>query len=983
MERREFLKLVGVTGAGTMTACDQKVGPQALIPYLVPPEDVTPGIPTWYASTCRECPAGCGVHVKTRDGRVIKLEGNPDSPVNQGKLCARGQMATQRLYDPDRLRGPRRIENGEQVEVDWAAGIEQLAEGLRGAGVESGSIVLLTGLETGTRDRFYDEWATAVGATRVVYEPFAHEAVLEANRRVFGRAAVPDYDIAGAEFVISFGADFLGTWVSPVRYGRAWSEMHAFRGVESVRPDGEGVFVAVEPRLSMTASNADEWVAARPGTEHLVALAMANVLGAGDPAAGWTPARAAEATGVDAGTIEHLAELFESKRSLALPGGIGAAHRGATAAAIAVNVLNQAGGAVGDTLQVNVAITGGVPGAYRSMIDLTNRMNSGEVQALLVAHTNPVFSLPPSVGFEDALDQVPFRVSFSSVLDETASHCQLLLPDHTPLESWGDWVPEDGIMSLIQPAMRPVFDTRPTPDVMLDVGRVMAGDEGTPAVEAENWYDYLRSAWSDVAGSEKAWADALKAGGVWQAATTVPTTPTSAAPDDGLDFGPVVFDGPEGDGVFDLVVQPQLAMYDGRLANSPTLQELADPVTTSCWQTWIEVHPDVATGLGVVDGDVVNITSPHGSVTAPVISYAGIRPDTVSMPLGRGHTALGRFAKGGVNPVELLPADVERHAGGPIYQGVRVTLTPTGAWVPPLKHQGSDTQHDREIAQAIPMAKALHVERGHNGDGHGEALTVDRVAEDATPDSPYRWGMAISLDACTGCSACVAACAAENNIPFVGPERVAQSRQMSWIRIERFLESEENGHVRTRHIPMMCQHCGAAPCEPVCPVYATYHNPEGLNVQVYNRCVGTRYCSNNCPYKVRYFNYYTYEWPEPMDRGLNPDVTLREKGVMEKCTYCVQRINAAKNAVRDEDLEAVVPDGFFQTACQQTCPTDAIVFGNLKDPDSQVSKLSRGPLAYSVLEELNTRPASFYLKQVTERTSNDAALEPTGSAMET
>ena len=982
MERREFIKLVGITGAGTVTACDQKVGPQALIPYLVPPEDVTPGIPTWYASTCRECPAGCGVHVKTRDGRVIKVEGNPESPVNQGKLCARGQMATQRLYDPDRLRGPRRVENGNQVEIDWAAGIEQLAEGLDRARGTPGSIVLLTGLETGTRDRFYDEWAEAVGATRVVYEPFAHEAVLEANRRVFGRAAVPAYDIAGAEFVISFGADFLGTWVSPVRYGRAWSEMHAFRGVDAIRPDGEGIFVAVEPRLSMTASNADEWVAARPGTEHLVALAMAHVLGADGPAAGWTPARAAEESGVDAATIERLAELFESKRSLALPGGIGAAHRGATAAAVAVNVLNQAGGAVGDTVQVNGAVTGGVPGAYRTMIELTERMNECQVEALLVAHTNPVFALPPGVGFEAALDHVALRVSFSSVLDETAAHCQLLLPDHTPLESWGDWVPEDGVMSLIQPAMRAVFDTRSTPDVMLDVGRVMAGDEGTPAIDAESWYDYLRSAWSDVAGSEQAWADVLKAGGVWQAATSVSTTSKSVTADEPLDFGPVVFEGAEGDQAFDLVVQPQVAMYDGRSANSPTLQELADPVTTSCWQTWIEVHPDVATGLGVKDGDVVAVTSPHGSVVAPVISYAGIRPDTVSMPLGRGHTAMGRFAKGGVNPVELLPSDVERHAGGPIYQGVRVTLTPTGAWVPPLKHQGSDTQHDREIAQAIPMAEALHAEAAHNGDGHGEILTVDRVVQDSTADSPYRWGMTISLDACTGCNACVAACAAENNIPFVGPERVAKSRQMSWIRIERFLESEENGDVKTRHIPMMCQHCGAAPCEPVCPVYATYHNPEGLNVQVYNRCVGTRYCSNNCPYKVRYFNYYTYEWPEPMNLGLNPDVTLREKGVMEKCTYCVQRINGAKNAVRDEDLDAVVPDGYFQTACQQTCPTDAIVFGNLKDPESRVSKLARGPLAYSVLEELNTRPASFYLKQVTNRTSNGVALEPVGSAVE-
>ncbi|MBA3583319.1 MAG: 4Fe-4S dicluster domain-containing protein, partial [Gemmatimonadetes bacterium] len=444
-----------------------------------------------------------------------------------------------------------------------------------------------------------------------------------------------------------------------------------------------------------------------------------------------------------------------------------------------------------------------------------------------------------------------------------------------------------------------------------------------------------------------------------------------------LDFTPISYEGPGEEDSFFLHVYPQIAMYDGRLANRPWLQELADPATTSCWQTWVEVHPETAEIMGVRSGDVVAVESPYGRVEAPVIVYPGVRRDSVAMPLGRGHTRMGRYAEGrGVNPVELLPPTSDLHSGAFVYQGVRVTVTPTGAWVPTLEQQGSDRQYGREIAQAVPLAEAFRAVDDHHeaGEAQHERLTVDRAIQDADVESPYRWGMAISLDACTGCNACVAACAAENNLPFVGAERVEKSRQMTWIRIERYFEEDAEGALETRHIPMMCQHCGAAPCEPVCPVYATYHNPDGLNVQVYNRCVGTRYCSNNCPYKVRYFNWFTYEWPEPLNWALNPDVLVREKGVMEKCTFCIQRINAAKIEIKKQGPDAVIPEGALKTACQQTCPTDAIVFGNLKDPDSRVARLARGPLAYSVLGELNTRPANFYLKQVTGRARQARAV---------
>ncbi|MDX1661633.1 MAG: molybdopterin dinucleotide binding domain-containing protein, partial [Gemmatimonadota bacterium] len=806
IERREFLKLVGVTGAGTLTACDAKVGPKSLIPYLVPHEEVTPGVPTWYASTCRECPAGCGIHVKTREGRVVKIEGNPESPVNEGKLCARGQAAHQNLYDPDRLVGPKALRDGGYVDIGWEEGIDELARRLRGA--REGSVVLLSGLQTGTRNRLYDEWAEAVGATRMVYEPFAHEALLEGNRRVLGRAVIPSYDLDAADFVISFGADFLETWVSPVKYGREWSRMHVYKEEGGSR----GIFVAVEPRLSMTASNADEWVSAKPGTEYLIALGMANVLGGGGDATEWTPDRVARATGIEASKIEELARRFRDSRSVALPGGISTQHDRATAAAAAVALLNQAGGAIGDTVALFEPVTGGVENSYRNMIGLAERMRAGEVQALLVADANPVYSIPPALEFQEALKQVPFRVSFDPLFTETASWCHLLLPDHTPLESWGDWVPQQGVASLIQPAMRPVRNTRSTPDVMLETYRAVtdtpAASEGEVAgagLDSPDWKTYLREAWRDRAPDRQAWADLLKSGGRWEGATPAGggdgaggTTAGAAATGGAaqaaangerpLDYEPVE-SRPTGGEVFELLVYPHIAMYDGRNANRPWLQELPDPATTSCWQTWVEVNPGVADRLDLEDGDVVRISSDHGEVEAPVIVYAGIREDTVAMPLGRGHHRMGRYADNGTNPVALLPPKAEAASGALVYQGTRVAVEKTGAWVPPLKMQGSDSQHGRELAQSVPMAAALGNGHGddhgddHEEEGahHGEPLTVERVAEDSQEESPYRWGMAISLDACTGCGACVTACMAENNLPFVGPERVAKSRQMQWI----------------------------------------------------------------------------------------------------------------------------------------------------------------------------------------------------------
>ena len=994
LKRRDFFKVLGAGGAGATVAGCSTGEIERLIPYVTPPEEITPGVATWYASTCGECPSGCGVRVRTREGRAVMIEGNPDHPVSRGGLCSRGVSALQGLYNPDRVATPLRAGPNGFEPISWDDASELLAERLSAGGRP----LFLTGSKGPTEQMLLQDLVGSLNGRHVIHDALDDAALREAVNIAFGVNTLPRYDIGAARFLVSFGADFLETWISPVTFAADFARMH---GVD----EGEkGQFVFVGPRLSLTGQNADEWIPAKAGSEAAIALALAGELvRRGADAGPYTEMvaqhsleDAAEAAGVEAEALGALADHFAEGDALALGPGLAGQHEGATAANLAVLILNVAAGSLGQTIHVDAA-PGAATSPYGATGDAIAAMGAGEYGVAVVSGTNPVYSLPPGSGFREAFAGVPFKVAFTTALDETSSLADLVLPDAHPLESWGDSIAAPGTYAVRQPATRPLpmFDSRPMADVLIDTARRIGNDLG-----AGTFHDYLRGAFdawltefgeaAGVVGDPNAlWRTALRTGSVSYADATPSIAalqaPTTAVGFDAPDIG--------GDGELTLLVYPSPRFGDGAHANRPWLLELPDPVSKVMWHSWVEMNPATVDRMGLREGDVVSVATGAGSVEVPVWPYPGIREDAVAIAMGGGHTDYGQFATGnGVNPMGLLNGAADAHSGAVALVSTRATVAATGAWRRLTSNEGSSDQDDRNVTPAVALAALGHAaqeadhaaEGGHGqlqelqeGGGFRPVDTEGRAEDFPLPGSDFgtygedhpRWAMAMDLDKCTGCGACITACQAENNIPWVGEVQATNGREMHWMRLERYYETVDASHsgpVDIRFLPMLCQHCNNAPCEPVCPVFAAYHTPDGLNAQAYNRCVGTRYCANNCPYKVRVFNWYRYTQaiPEPMNWQFNPDVTVRDNGVMEKCTFCVQRIREAGNraAVEGRDIR----DGEVYTACQSVCPSDVITFGNIKDHDSQVAALAEDERTYRVLDALiNTQPAVHYLKKVT------------------
>jgi len=922
--RRGFLKAAGFAFAGAGLAGCSRAPVEKALPYVQQPEGVVAGRAQYYASTCGACPAGCGLLVKVRDGRPIKLEGNPRQAVSRGATCAMGQASILGLYDSLRLKQP--LAAGRQSgwpEVDRAIGarLEELRRS--GAAVRYLSGTVTSRLRQEAIDRFLAQFRNA---RHVMYDAISASAILDAHQETHGARLLPHYRFEKADAIASFDADFLGTWISPVEFARAYAE----RRQATLRAPEPLWHAQFEARFSVTGGKADRRIRIAPGEIRGRLAELAERIARND-------ARGDE-------TAERL--LRARGRSLVVCG-VNDIHT-----QVLANYCNHLLGNYGATVDIERPSLQ-YQGSDRQLAALLEEIRAGEVGALFLDGVNPVAELPEVPG----LERVGLVVSFAGSLDETAERAHYVCPDHHYLEAWTDAEPVSGLVSLTQPAIRPLGATR-------SVVETLAAWSGRPA----RAYDLLRGKYTE------GWDAAVERGFTETAARRAEVRPFQMA---AVEAARAASGGAAGGG-YTLALYPSIGMLDGRAAYNPWLHELPDPITKVTWDNCALVAPAAAAALGVKDGDVVRIEG-GASIELPVVVQPGQHESVIAVALGYGRKASGRFAALGPRWINQRPTVNEKGRVGenasPLlafdsgtlrYERAGVRMVKTGRRIELALTQEHHTLalpkrlapaggEVRNIVQEIAPAALDKPAEKHEGH-HGELWPDDHRP------TGHRWGLAVDLNACNGCSACVLACQVENNIPVVGKDEVRRRREMHWIRIDRYYSGPPED-VEVAHQPMMCQQCAHAPCETVCPTLATVHSAEGLNQQVYNRCVGTRYCANNCPYKTRRFNWFDYPREDRLaNLVLNPDVTVRTRGVMEKCTFCVQRIQEAKIEARR--LGAPLKDGDVRTACEQACPAGAIVFGDLNDPYSRVARLARDNRQYRVLEELNVRPAVHYLKIV-------------------
>jgi len=947
--RRDFLTLAGFSVAAAALSACSRGRVQKAMPFLNKPEEVTPGVPNWYASTCGGCSAGCSLLVKTRDGRPIKIEGNDESPLFGGGTCAVGQATVLSLYDDERLTHP--LWRGQST--SWEDVDRRIETHLAEAIAAHKRVVLLSRTILGPATRhLIRAWTDRPGFEHVTYDAVSFTALREATRASFGVDGLPHYRFGRARTIVAIDADFLGTWLSPVEFTRDYA---AGRRLENTTDMSR--HIQFESGVSLSGSNADTRIAIAPAEHALVALALYSRIARkhGAPDLPGVPEGFVDPRRLDAAADD----LWRTRgESLVVCG------TNDVATQVIVHATNALLGAVGTTIDLDR------PSLQRQGDDLAvarliDDMQRGSVDTLIVYGVNPAYDYPQSDRFIAAMGHVPLTVALADRLDETAALAHAVCPDHHFLEAWGDAEPVASFFSLAQPTIAPLFDTRAAQESLLTwLGR------------PPDFYEYLRAFWRETlypqqsryATFDEFWDHSLHDG-----VFALPPRPSSEkrfAGDVLAAAASVVRDheraaGERSANRFEVHLYEAVGQRDGAHANNPWLQELPDPVSKVTWGNYAAIAPAVASRLGVDSGDVVTLDAGSRRIEVPVHVQPGQSPHAISVALGYGRRRAGRVGQGvGANVYPL----VQVVAGMRRYAGTSVTIAPTGRLEPLAATQTHHSMEGRTIVEQTTLAAWLASAAGGGGEREHGTEVPSLWAE--RPSGAHTWGMAVDLNACTGCSACVTACQAENNVPVVGRDEVRRGREMHWMRVDRYYTGSEDDP-ETLVQPMMCQHCNNAPCEPVCPVLATVHSSDGLNQQVYNRCVGTRYCENNCPYKVRRFNWFEYARNDRFDFNmnsplgsmtLNPDVAVRSRGVMEKCSLCVQRIQAGKLAA--ERAGRPVADGDIKTACQQVCPAEAIVFGDWRDPNSRVSRLGRSQRQYRVLEELATRPNVSYLAKV-------------------
>ncbi len=924
--RRQFLRLMGASLALAGVSACTKQPTETILPYVKPPEEVIPGKPLFFATAMSLGGVATGLLVESHEGRPTKIEGNPDHPSSLGATDLFAQASILGLYDPDRSQT---LTHKGDIRT-WSAFLDALrAVGLAKTASRGEGLRILTETVTSpTLARQLRDLLTRMPAARWhQFEPAGRDAVRAGAKLAFGSVVETRYRFDQAKVIVSLEGDFLGTMPGAVRYTREFSAGRRVRNTETAMTR----LFMVESTPTNTGAKADHRLAVRPGEIEAVARALAAAAGVPGAVAGELPARLrafVEAAGADLAANRGASVVVVGDEQPAAVHALG-------------HAINAALGNAGVTVVYTDPVGAEPVDQIQSLRELTADMQAGKVDLLLILGGNPVYSAPADLGFGEALKKVAFSVHLGLYADETAAACQWHVPAAHDLEAWSDARALDGTVSIVQPLIAPLWGGRSAHDVL----GVLSDTPGRSA------YDIVRDTWRTHAAAagipdfEAFWRASVH-DGIVPGTGLQPKNPTV-----GDVWAAVGAPAPQTDGL-QLLFRLDPTVHDGRFANNGWLQETPKPFTKLTWDNTVLVAPATAKRLGLKNEDVVELTFDGRRVEGPVWVLPGQAEDTLTVHLGYGRTRAGRVANGiGFDAYRLRTTTA-------MWTASAAAIAKTG------RRLGLASTQLHHSMEGRALIRAGSVEQYRKDPGFVKAMEHE-PAKTLTMYQPhehagYAWGMAVDLSACTGCNACVVACTSENNVPVVGKDQVAKGREMHWLRVDTYYKGSEDAP-EAYHQPVMCQHCENAPCEVVCPVAATVHSDEGLNDMVYNRCVGTRYCSNNCPYKVRRFNFLLYQdWETPsLKIGRNPDVSVRSRGVMEKCTYCVQRINVAKIESQKEDRQ--VRDGEIVTACQQVCPAEAIVFGNINDPESRVSKLRAEALSYSLIGELGTRPRTTYL----------------------
>ena len=995
--RRDFLKLMGFSlGAATMAAgCDIPV--KRAMPYVTKPDEIVPGVATYYASAITQGGDFCPVIVKTREGRPIKIEGNPNSSMTGGGTSARAQASVLSLYDVNRYRKPHLMLDGKMTASSWA----DLDRVVKGA-VAKAKVRVVTNSVLSPSDRMaMEQFAAGAGGKVITYDPVSSSAILEANEQVFGTRAIPAYRFDKADVIVSFNADFLGTWISPTEY------THQFAKGRKPEQRKMSRLVQVESHMSLTGSNADNRILVKPSEQGAAIAALANAIVGGING----PALNAKATKAITKVASQLRKA--AGKSLVVSASNNVAEQ------ILVNAINNTLGNYGNTLSFNAASMAR-QGNERDLEVLISEIKSGLVDTVIFNNCNPLYDYAKSTELAEALSGVSTIVGMSYAPNETSAACNVIAPVNHVLESWGDAEAKKGEVSIIQPTIAPLFDTR-------QVGESLAAWSGGSAATLgayESLKNVYKAAYTPASGfsSFESYWDAIMHGGGMSTNSTTSSSNFSA------DMGSLarLVSKPASTDLEISFFEP-VSIGNGQYTDNPWLMEMPDPVTRTSWGNYLAVpvgFDGVRKMIGMndlEDGDLVKLTVGGKEMIVPVIQQFGQMPGTVALALGYGRENSGPCASGvGVNVNDCLTTEngltqlyntnvsvsnsigKEDHFSCVQYHhayGLKGTEKDTGERINADEailgmaygkagYQGSLTERSvmyttnlNDLDADIAKLKEKREFAQHLNDQTlypYEEYKADRY------EQGHHWGMHVDLNACTGCGACTVACMSENNVPVVGKKEVSRHHEMTWLRIDRYFYGDiENPN--TVYQPLMCQHCDNAPCENVCPVNATNHSAEGLNQMTYNRCIGTRYCANNCPFKVRRFNWYDYTTADLFPANqvklngedvpfgadnltrmvLNPDVTVRARGVIEKCSFCVQRIQEGKLTAKSEGRRLNSSD--ISTACQSACPTGAITFGDQNDKGGELSKKLKSDLNYVALEEINVRSSITYTMKVNNR----------------